>query len=210
MLLELMVAAFILLVCIAPAMKILTSMYISQQEIIRENQRDHLAHLVHAKITELLYKRQIHLNLEKDSTQPINISDPELEDLFKKNNYSCIAILTPKHFPSSKDGKQPDKFLLELLIKIKDISPKGKKEDEKKNQSASLPSEMVYNYLIYVDAGARTSDDENENIDNDDNDDDDDDDEEDDEDDEDENDFPSDLPNRTSPARGVGQKPKGG
>src|SRR5437660_280100 len=103
-LLELMVAAFILLICIAPTMRIFTSMYQSQQAIVRENQRDHLAHLVHAKFTEQLYKRTISLE-EVAQSKPIILGDPELEKLIRQSAYECTGTFTiiKQHTPKGQE-----------------------------------------------------------------------------------------------------------
>lgn len=157
-LLELMVAAFILLICVAPTMRILTSMYLSQQEIIRENQRDHLAHLVHAKITELLYKRQIHIPVG-DTNPPVPLSDPELNNELKKYSYACEAtlIITDKHKPRGQEHHV--KYLVQLVIKLKDVSPKAQKMEKKyENQD---PADTFYDYTIYIDSGKMASRDDN-------------------------------------------------
>lgn len=149
-LLELMVAAFILLVCIAPTMRIFTNMYLSQQEVIRENQRDHLAHHVHAKITELLYKRQLHIPIG-DNNPAVVLSDSELIDELQKFCYTCEASLTVIDSTTPKDQEHPSRYLVQLVVKLKDVSPKAK--DKKKKYENQDSSESFYDYYIYVDAG---------------------------------------------------------
>lgn len=158
-LLELMVAVFILLICVAPTMRIFTSMYQSQQEIIRENQRDHLAHLIHAKITEMLYKRQIHIS-EGDSEILISLSDPELNDELKKFSYTFEAntIIEP-YKPRGRE--HPSHYLAHLVIKLKDVSPKvQKKEKTFENQDSA---DTFYDYKIYIDAGKKAEKDDKKN-----------------------------------------------
>lgn len=158
-LLELMVAAFILLVCIAPAMQIFTSMYHAQQEIIRENQRDHLAHRIHAKITELLYKRQIHIP-SGDKNPPISLPDPELIEELKRFSYSFEATLVIIDSTTPKNQENPNRYLAQLVVKLKDVSPKiQKKEKIFENKD---PSETFYDYIIYIDAGCKDKDNKDE------------------------------------------------
>ncbi len=150
-LLELMVAAFILLVCIAPTMRIFTSMYLSQQEIIRENQRDHLAHLVHAKFTEQLYKRQISLE-EVIQSKTIALTDPELISQLQKFSYECTGTFTIVDSYTPRDQEKPTEYLSQLVIKLKDVSPKAQKISNKTIENQD-PAESFYDYFIYIDAG---------------------------------------------------------
>jgi|GEM_PF-3991261 len=138
-LLELMVAAFILLICIAPVMRIFTSIYQSQQSIIRENQRDHLAHHVHAEVVERLYKREI--SIDDIENQLIFLSDPELNEQLKALSYSLEGILTIVQTYKPKGEEYPTMYLGKLLVKIKDILPK------------SQGAETFYDSYIYIDAG---------------------------------------------------------
>ncbi len=151
-LLELMVAAFILLICIAPTMRIYTSMYLSQQAIIRENQRDHLAHLVHAKFTEQLYKRLISLE-EVMQSKPIVLSDPELEKLIHQCSYECEGIFSILDSKSAKGMDKPSKYLAQLVIKMRDVSSKPQKQIEDKKIENQNPAETFYDYFIYIDSG---------------------------------------------------------
>jgi hypothetical protein len=116
-LLELMVAIFILMVCIAPTMRILTSIYQTQQAIIRDNQRDHLAHLIHAKFTEQLYKRKIALEELMDD-KSIVLADPELDQLLYRTGCECNGTFTIEQ--SSKKQEKPYQHLCRLMLKIKD------------------------------------------------------------------------------------------
>lgn len=136
-LLELMVAAFILLICIAPTMKIFTNIYKSQIEITRVNQRDHLAHMAHALFTEDLYKRKISLK-DLDESKPINLTDSEFIELLKKFNFDCCGKFSL--IPYTKKGEEsPKAYLGKLEIEIKD------KIKNPKDQS------MVYDFNIFID-----------------------------------------------------------
>lgn len=154
-LLELMVAAFILLICIAPTMRIFTSMYLSQQEIIRENQRDHLAHLIHAHVTEQLYKHQIALPQEEGKNHPIQLSDPDLINQLKKLHYDLSGefVIVAMHKP--KGEEHADKYLAKLVIKLKDSLPKVQSKTPDKKFENQDPLETIYDYTIYIDAGAK-------------------------------------------------------
>ena len=55
-------------------MRIYTNMFLGQEAIVRENQRDHLAHLVHASVTHQLYQNAITLdNIVQDT--PMQLED---------------------------------------------------------------------------------------------------------------------------------------
>lgn len=150
-LLELMVAVFILLICIVPAMRVFTSIYQSQQAIIRENQRDHLAHLVHANITEKLYKNQIPFGKEIES-EVIALTDPELTELLQKFSYHCEGTLEIMRSYIPQGQELPTKYLGKLTIKMKDITFQKKRKTHKKfgNENSS---ETFYDYFVYIDAG---------------------------------------------------------
>lgn len=192
-LLELMVAAFILLVCIAPTMRIFTSMYKSQQNIIRENQRDHLAHMMHARITEQLYRRQFPIE-EGIQGKVITMIDPDLGALLQKYSYFCEGKLEIVNCHKSKGGDKPYEYLGRIVIKMKDLNFKSPKNlPDTSTEENQDPSETLYEYLVYIDSkedkkGKSDSSEDKEEEDEDDDDDDDgddDDDEEDEEEDED-------------------------
>lgn len=148
-------AAFILLVCIAPTMRIFTSMYHVQQDIVRENQRDHLAHRIHAKITEMLYKRQIHLS-QDSKDQTIDLPDPELIAELKKLSYNCNATLKIVDSSTPKDEEHPNQYLAQLVIKFTDLSPRAQNKVKAiENQDAA---DNFYDYFIYIDAGEKNKD----------------------------------------------------
>lgn len=162
-LLELMVAAFILLVCIAPTMRIFTSMYQSQQTIIRENQRDHLVHLIHARFTEQLYRRKIPLKeMMKGQPTVISLEDPELNELIRKSGYNLEGIFEIVDF-EPKDREKTNKYLGKIEIKMTDRlyrSPKQNEHQKIENEDASA---FFYDYYVYIDSGAKSRGEEREN-----------------------------------------------
>ena len=158
-LLELMVAAFILLVCIAPTMRIFTNMYLSQQNIIRENQRDHLAHMVHAQVTEMLYRRQI--ALEETPNKLIELKDPKLNTLLQKFSYQCEGTFTIVNYYTPRGQEHFTACLGKLIVKLKDVSPKAPTKIQRKIIENQDPRETFYDYYIYIDAGKK--DDKNKN-----------------------------------------------
>lgn len=155
-------AAFILLICIAPTMRIFTSMYLSQNSIIRENQRDHLAHMTHGKITEMLYKRQIPMDGGLDS-RVIPITDPDLNELLQKSFFSSQGTLEiiKSHTPRGKE--KPDKYLGKIVVKMKDMTYRPNKNAKPNKVEEKDPSETCYEYIVYVDAGALNDKGKNKN-----------------------------------------------
>ena len=152
-LLELMVAAFILLICIAPVMRIFTMMYLSQHDIVSENQRDHLAHMAHAKSVEKLYKRQI--ILEKGSEiQSIPVDDSDLIAQLKKFGYELEVFLAPVAFHQKKGEEHPDKYLRQIVVKFKDVLNRSQCKTCE-NQDSSDP---IYDFFVYIDAGYKEKD----------------------------------------------------
>lgn len=150
-LLELMVAAFILLICIVPAMRILTSVYQSQQSIIRENQRDHLAHMMHAKITELLYKHQVPLEAGPERT--ISVNDPDLNELLQKFFYAAEGGLEILESYTPRGQEKPTMYLGKIVVKMTDLAFKPKKNASEEKIQNQNPADTFYDYSIYIDSG---------------------------------------------------------
>lgn len=142
-LLELMVAIFILLICVGPVMSIFTSIYRHQQEIIRENHRDHLKNMAHAKVIEHLYKKMIPL---EDILQgkPITIADPELLASLRQFSYECQGTFSIIK-PDLKKQERPNKYLCKLQLTMKDVSKRAQK-------ITNSPLEKTYEYHVFIDA----------------------------------------------------------
>lgn len=158
-LLELMVAVFILLICIAPAMQIFTSIFKSQQEIVRENQKNHIIHLMHAKFTEQLYKRLISFD-DIRNQKDIILTDPDLVDLLGKSFFTCSGIFTIEKSYKPRGQDNPIEYLCKLEIKVAD---KLARQTKGKGSSSSQddPSE-TYDYYIYIDTLPDEGDDDEE------------------------------------------------
>lgn len=227
-LLELMVAVFILLVCIAPAMRIYTTMYQSQQAIIRENQRDHLAHTMHAKFTELLYQQKVPLKqMMSGESSVLGIGDTELNEMRQTSAYGYDVSGTFTILDCSPlDREKTNKYKGKIVIQMKDKLYKPPKSEENQCHKNGDPSITEYDYIVYIDSGAKdkekregndnpnpsetesalsgtADDDGDDDGDDDDNDDDedDDDDDEDEDDDDDDDDEDEEIDGRRSPTQ---------
>lgn len=141
-LLEVMIAFFILLVCAVPTMRIFTSIYQSQQEIVRKNERDHLARLIHAKLTEKLYKREIPLG-EVQVRVPIDLQDRDIEDKLKKLAYTFAGTFTVTNTHTPQSAGYPTEYLGEFVFSLTDLNPSSHKDSQ----------EGVYTYFVFIDAG---------------------------------------------------------
>lgn len=165
-LLELMVAVFILLICIAPAMQIFTSIFKSQQEIVRENQKNHIIHLMHAKFTEQLYKRLISFE-DIRNQKDINLTDPDLVELLEKSFFTCSGVFGIEKSYKPKGQDKPVEYLCKLEIKVTDKLAKQSKG--KGSPSGQENPCETYDYYIYVDTlpdeGDNDEEDEEEEID---------------------------------------------
>lgn len=150
-LLEIMVAVFILLTCAAPAIRIYTNIYIQEQNIIRENQRDHLVHRIHAFLTEQLYKKTI--SFQQISTDmDVPLQDSELQADLAKINYEGLYQFSQKKGKKTKGATKPHKYLVMLTIKLRDLSSLKKSTETKFKTEHGDSSEVHYDYLIYIDA----------------------------------------------------------
>ncbi len=138
-LLEIMVAMFILLACIAPILHIYVVVYKQENVIDRINKQDHLVYLIHAHYTELLYRREISLVDDKDAP-PTDVSaylHKDLQDQLKA--LSTQGLITLKMLASNKK-KEIVKQLWGLDINLGSIGkPLASQSDNKK-----------YSYEIYI------------------------------------------------------------
>ncbi|MBA2368498.1 MAG: hypothetical protein H0V82_05680 [Candidatus Protochlamydia sp.] len=143
-LLEVMVAIFLIMVCAVPSFKILTQVYQEQAAVVRVNQRDHLVHLIHAKVVEQLYKRAIPLSeiMEGMHAKFTDSSlQPELDRLKYEASYD-LSIIEPR---SEKGKKNAKEYLGKMVIQMKDqLKPNRTLVEE--NQS----KEGQYDYLFYL------------------------------------------------------------
>ncbi len=151
-LLEIMVAVFILLICAAPAMRIYTNMFKQQQVVIRENERDHIARVLHSRIVERFYKRQIPLQ-ELAQGKKFTVDDPDLQKRLKELNYEGGYIIGVVDRKPKDENKPATEYLLRLYIILKDLSPLSPFQSQPKKVENQDPQETIYDYYIYVDAG---------------------------------------------------------
>lgn len=150
-LLEIMVAIFILLICAAPAMRIYVTMFKEQQLVIRENERDHIARVLHARITEKLYKRQIPLQ-DLAQGKKLSIDDPDLQKRLKELSYEGAYILGIDKRSPKDESKPATKYLLRLFIILKDLTPQPASQTNSKKAENQDSRETVYDYYMYVSA----------------------------------------------------------
>lgn len=158
-LLEILVAVLILLICVVPMMNIFTSMYMTQIETIRENRRDHLAHLVHAKFTEELYHRKVDIDGEIEGRQ-VSLSDKDLVDELTASGFSCSGFFSIK--TSSDNQGKPKQHLCQLEIKMKDMVSEAKKKKTFAQTSENDPNEIVYDYQIFIDRTTESNEKKND------------------------------------------------
>lgn len=147
-LLEMMVAVFILLICAAPALRIYTNIFLHEQEDVRQNTRNRFARQIHSNIVERLYKHAIPFDqlLEKTRTP---LEDSRLIEELQKNGYSAFYQFDDyeKKKMNSRD-KRASFYLVSLTIIIKDLkAPPGAFGS---SNFGADPSEMKYDYKIYV------------------------------------------------------------
>lgn len=147
-LLEVMIAAFILIVCVAPTMEIFTNLFREQQRIVQQNQRDHLAKKLYAQIVEQLYKRTLPLDFLFDrKTNQIDQGDlkAELDQIGYEGFYSFTDLRKKK----SKGKEETNCYLATLTVVMKEKNP------PKKGYSGQNPTgETRYTYKIFIDSGA--------------------------------------------------------
>lgn len=151
-LLEIMVAVFILLICAAPAMRIYVNMFKQQQVVIRENERDHIARVLHSRIVERFYKRQIPLQ-ELAQGKKFTVDDPDLQKRLKELNYEGGYIIGVVDRKPKDENKPATEYLLRLYIILKDLSSPSPFQSKPKKVENQDPQETIYDYYIYVDAG---------------------------------------------------------
>lgn len=159
-LLEVMVAAFIILICAVPALKIFTTIYVEQKEVVRENQRDHIARLIHANMIEQLYKRAIPLEeVLGEGEKPV--ADPQLQKLLNHWAYQGTYAFSDAKAYIKKGEEKASKYLVKLTITLNDAS------NRKKDKKSPTPTQ-TYDYTVYIDSGALDKEDKKQQPNNDD------------------------------------------
>ena len=136
-LLEVMIALFLIIVCIVPVLHTFTYMYREQRQSIRDSRRDHLAHLIYAQVVEELYGQKVPWGAIQTSAVR-SIANEALDNQLKDKGYKTTYTLTivhPKRVISTSH-----EFLLNLKIELVDDERKGVKTE--------------YKYLVYVDKAA--------------------------------------------------------
>ncbi len=150
-----MVAIFLLLVCAAPMLHIYTYLFKEQQALLRTYQQDHWVHLIHAKITEQMYKRQIPFEDLLQGKSGIQV-DGELKKELDPLGFGCTYTLKATKTPSKKK-EEITRYLCELVIKMEDLWKKPTKETEAKDKKEE---ESPYIYFIYIQSNRIGSNDE--------------------------------------------------
>lgn len=139
-LLEVMIAAFILIICVAPAMQVFTNMFKEQQRIIQQNQREHLAKKIYAAIVEKLYKREIPiLSLYDKKIQ--SVPDEDLQKQLEKIGYEGFYSFKDIKKKQKKGATKAACFLLTLDVILKDRSSLQRSQKE-----------YLSSYSVYIDA----------------------------------------------------------
>ena len=153
-----MVAIFILLVCLAPTMRIFTNIYKAQHNIVRENQKDHLVHLIHAKFTEQLYQRKISLE-EMEGESEITLKDDDLDKMQKKYFLDWKGKFALKgRIP--KEKKHPVEYLCKLEIEVWDVDKNVRPKEE--NSMSRKPYEIYIYITTKMEASDEDEDQENQ------------------------------------------------
>ncbi|MCE2982463.1 MAG: hypothetical protein LW832_02740 [Parachlamydia sp.] len=127
-LLEVLIAIFLIVICALPAMHIFTKIYEGQTKGLRINQRDHLTHLIHAKIVEKLYKQEIPFE-EILAGKQEKFEEASLKGELDKLQYEASYKI--KFIDPAKEKKQQEasELIGEIAIVMLDKA-KGKEEAE--------------------------------------------------------------------------------
>ena len=137
-LLEVMIALFLIIVCIVPVLHTFTFMYREQRQSIRDSRRDHLAHLIYAQVVEELYGQKVPWEAIQTSAVRTIANETlvnQLKDKGYKTTYT-LAIVHPKRIVATSH-----EYLLNLKIELVDEERKGEI--------------TPYEYLVYADKAAK-------------------------------------------------------
>lgn len=133
-LLEVMIAVFLIMICVVPTFEIFTNMYKHEADANLINQRDHYVRLVHAHLIEKLYKNEIPIEEIARGFQS-DLSDSDLNEKIKKIGYTCSYEI------KGEGIKRKEKIRFHLCnLKI---------HMSKKNESKN------FLYIVYIDRGER-------------------------------------------------------
>jgi hypothetical protein len=135
-LLEVMIAVFLIMICVVPTLEVFTNMYKHEAEANLINQRDHFVRLIHANLIEKMYKNEIPIEDIVQGPQT-DFSDHDLNEKMKKIGYSSTyEIKEVWRDPIKEPAKR---HLCHLTIHM-----------HKKNEKSK-----DFLYMVYVDRGGR-------------------------------------------------------
>ena len=147
LLLEVMIAMFLILLCAVPALKLYVDMYLAQRDTVRIYARDQVAEQIHATLIERFYKNTIALeSLLSDHNTEHPLNDPPCEEALKKLGFTCHCTLKITNGQKHKDSEKHLHYLCQMKIDIIDELPLKK---------AELLQTAEYNYVVYIDRGCR-------------------------------------------------------
>lgn len=122
-LLEVMIAVFLVVACALPALNAYVNMNKVQSDQVRLHQRDHLVHLLYSQLVEDLYRNRIQWADIQEGKQSELDEDlcKDVYDQFKKHSYQCFYRLSKRQSKEENDPNQPNHYLIQLDITIKDL-----------------------------------------------------------------------------------------
>ncbi len=137
-LLEVLISMLLLIVCAIPALQLFTSLNETQTAFRRVIQKDHMAHLIHARLIEKFYNVGSFADAINNKRGDIDFEDlkAELSQLHLKP-YFELKIIYPE-----KEEKEPKlKNLAELTIHLMDHSKQAVNDPQQ--------SHTTYSYAVF-------------------------------------------------------------
>lgn len=146
MLLEVMIAMFLILLCAVPTLTLFVDTYLAQKHSMRIYERDRVAEQVHAHIVEQFYKGE--MDIESLLSGPVTehpLGNSDCEAALQKLGFYCKCTLKIIHGDHALDRHKHLHYLCQLDIEMTDL----REQDPKLAQGAE------YQYIIYIDRGKR-------------------------------------------------------
>lgn len=144
-----MVAIFLILLCAFPALQVYTNIYKEQSKVLRVNQRDHLARLIHASIIEQLYKRTISLE-DILAKKPFKLAEPDLLAVLHQMGYEAFYQLSVLKPATEKGQEKAQEYLCRLTICIREGSHSSEANIAFDQISEEALKEGEYVYYVYI------------------------------------------------------------
>lgn len=137
-LLEIMVAAFLVVVCAAPVIRIYSTIYVQQQKIAEINSLNRIVHHIHFLLIEKMYKHAIPME-QILSTQRFPVEENEVKEPLQKLGYHAFYTFSDYQKKGVKKKEEGDKPVQNLVTLTVTLTPHHSRPTDREGGILSYP-----------------------------------------------------------------------